>query len=392
MFGTRGIPHTNGGLETFFMEFAPRLAARGHEVIGYCRRSHFKDRPPSYKGVRLVYLPSIETKELGTPVHSLLCAFDVLFRRVDVIFVVNVAHAFHCLIPRLFGKKVAINVDGLDWKRGKWGSFGRKYFYWNAKYVGRICSKGVITDAREMQRVYWQELGTPSTCIAYGANVETSSRPEILKQYGLEPFQYYLIASRLVPENNPDLIVNAFQQARTDRLLVIAGAAHYRSEFSERLKRSKDPRVRFLGHIDNVEHIKELHCNAYGYIHGHSMGGTNPALLKALGYGNCILALRTPFNSEVLGDYGAFFDHDVRDLAEKITQIEDHPEVAAEFRRRAPDRIRQAYTWEKITDQYEELFQQLAAGEDPTRIHSTVRCLAGDKSEHSSVAARTATE
>ena len=147
----------------------------------------------------------------------------------------------------------------------------------------------------------------PPACIAYGANIEDSSNPEVVRQYGLSTLQYYLIASRLVPENNADLIVQAFERTRSDRLLAIAGGANYRSAFVDRLKQTRDSRIRFLGHIDNPEHVKELHCNAYAYLHGHSMGGTNPALLKALGYGNCVIALRTPFNTEVLEDYGIFF-------------------------------------------------------------------------------------
>lgn len=372
MLGSRGIPHTYSGFEAFLGELAPRLVARGHQVTVYCRRSMFKDRPSSYRGVHLIYLPNIETKTLSTPTHTLLSMMDMLFRKVDVALVVNVANAFHCTIPRLLGKQVAINVDGVEWKRGKWSGIGKKYFYWNAKCVGKICPKGVVTDAYEMRRIYMEEFATPSVCIAYGANIEGSTHPEVLREYGLEPYEYYLIASRMVPENNPDLIVQAFERVQTDRLLVVAGGANYRSEFECRLKRTKDRRVRFLGHVHNAEHVKELHCNAYAYIHGHSMGGTNPALLKALGYGNCILALRTPFNSEVVRDYGIFFERDPEDLARKIQDLENHPEMVAEYRRRAPERIREAYTWEKITDQYEELFLQLLAGEDPTRVHSSV--------------------
>jgi glycosyltransferase involved in cell wall biosynthesis len=238
--------------------------------------------------------------------------------------------------------------------------------------VGRICPKGVVTDAREMQRIYQKEFGTPSVSIAYGANIESSAKPEVVWEYGLEPSQYYLIASRLVPENNADLIVEGFEQAHTSRVLAIAGNANYRSEFVERLKRRNSPRVRFLGHVSNPEHVKELHCNAYSYIHGHSLGGTNPALLKALGFGNCVLALNTAFNREVVQDYGILFERDPMDLARKLQQIEDHPEQAAKYRLRAPERIRKAYTWEKITDQYEELFAQLASGEDPTRVHSSL--------------------
>jgi glycosyltransferase involved in cell wall biosynthesis len=360
MFGSRGIPHTYGGAEAFLEELAPRLAARGHEVIVYCRSSLFTKRPRLYRGVRLIYLPSIETKTLGTPTHTLMCMLDVLFRGVNVFLVINIVNGFHCLIPRFLGKKFAINVDGLDWKRGKWGILARKYFYSNAKYIGKICPDGVITDAAEMQRIYLEEFGTHSACIAYGANIENSRTPDVVRQYGLEPYNYYLIASRMVPENNPDLIVKAFEQLRSDKILAVAGGVNYQSDFVEGLKRTPDRRIRFLGHVGNAEHVKELHCNAYAYVHGHSLGGTNPSLVKALGYGNCIVALNTPFNAEVLQNYGIMFEHNVEDLRQKLQFIDENPGVTAQYRERAPQRVREAYTWEHITDQYEELFRRLS--------------------------------
>jgi glycosyltransferase involved in cell wall biosynthesis len=351
----------------FIGEVAPRLVSRGHEVIVYCRSSLFRERPKIHKGVRLIYLPSIETKTMGTLTHTLVSMIDVLFRRADVILVVNLVNAFHCILPRLLGKNVAINVDGLDWKRDKWGRLGKQYFHLNAKCVGRICPKGVVTDAEEMQRIYLHEFRTPSVCIAYGANVEKTRNPSLVRQYGLEPLQYYLILSRMVPENNADLIVRAFERLRTSRVLAIAGDANYRSAFVNHLKQTTDRRVRFIGHIGNPDHVKELHCNAYAYVHGHSLGGTNPSLLTALGSGNCVLALNTAFNAEVLQHYGILFERDPLDLAAKLQHIEDHPEVAAQYRIRAPQRIREAYTWDKITDQYEQLFLQMAAGRDPAR-------------------------
>lgn len=371
LFGARGIPSTYSGTEAFFIELAPRLAARGHDVIVYCRSALFKQRPPSYKGVRLIYLPSIETKNLGTFTHTLACMVDVLFRQVDAMLVTNVANGFHCIIPRLFRQNCAMNVDGLEWLRGKWGPIGKKYFYINAKMIGTILPRGIVTDAYEMQRIYLEDFNTPSACITYGANIESSVNPGLVRQYGLEPGGYYLIASRLVPENNAAIIVEGFQKARTNKVLAIAGDANYKSQFVADLKRSAGDRVKFLGHVDSIEHIKELHCNCYAYIHGHMMGGTNPALLKALGYGNCILAHDNRFNAEVIGDYGILFS-DSNDLGRQIECIETNPEIAQELRRRAPNRIREKYTWDLITDQYEELFYQLASGEDPTQIHSTV--------------------
>ena len=158
--------------------------------------------------------------------------------------------------------------------------------------------------------------------------------------------------------------MQAFERVRTHRLLAIAGEANYRSSFVEQLKQTKDPRVRFLGHVGDSEHVKELHCNAYAYVHGHTLGGTNPALLKALGYGNCVLSLNTPFNSEALNDYALFFEHDADDLCRKLQYVEDNPQVAEEYRRRAPQRILEAYTWDHITDEYEKFFYRLVMGHD----------------------------
>jgi len=370
--GGRGIPSTYSGTETFFIELAPRLVERGHDVIVYCRKSLFKERPEQYKGVRLIYLSSLETKTLGTFTHTLACMIDVQHRKVDAMLVTNVANAFHCVIPRILGPRCAINVDGIEWKRGKWGKIGKSYFYINAKLCGRILPKGIVTDAFAMRKLYLEKFNTPSACIAYGGNIETSTHPEVLNQYGLQPGNYYLIASRLVPENNAGLIVDGFKKAPTRRILAIAGDANYSSQWIDDLKRNAGERVRFLGHVDSIEHVKELHCNCYAYIHGHMMGGTNPALLKALAYGNCILAHANPFNAEVLGPYGLLFK-DADDLAQKVDLVEQKPQLAEDYRRRAPDRIRTLYNWERITDQYEELFYQLANGEDLTKVHSTVR-------------------
>jgi glycosyltransferase involved in cell wall biosynthesis len=371
IFGGRGIPSTYSGTETFFIELAPRLAERGHDVIVYCRKALFNERPPEYKGVRLIYLPSIETKNLGTFTHTLACMVDVLRRDVDAMLVTNVANALHCVIPRIFRQNCALNVDGIEWKRGKWGRMGKAYFRWNARLSGRILPRGIITDAYAMRKLYLDEFNTPSACIAYGGNIESSTNPELVRQYGLEPGGYYLIASRLVPENNAALIVEGFKRAPTRRLLAIAGDANYRSSFIDDLKNNAGDRVRFLGHVDSIEHIKELHCNSYAYIHGHMMGGTNPALLKALGFGNCILAHHNPFNAEVVGKHGLLFQ-DAEDLAEKIRLIEEDPDLAESYRRHAPERVRDVYNWERITSQYEELFYLLASGEDPTRKHSSV--------------------
>lgn len=369
--GGRGIPSSYSGFETFFLELAPRLVARGHEVIVYCRKSLFSERPPYYQGVRLIYLPSIETKNLGTFTHTLACMIDVLRRDVDALLVVNVANAFHCVIPRLFGKPCALCVDGIEWKRGKWGTLGKAYFRANARLCGKILPKGIITDAYAMHQLYLDEFNTPSACIAYGANLGVSTDPEVVRQYGLEPSEYYLVLGRLVPENSADLIVEGFNRTGSKRVLAIVGDANYRSRFVAALKGVAGDRVRFLGRVDDPGRVRELYCNAYAYVHGHTVGGTNPALLHALGYGCCVLAHANPFNEEVLAGQGILF-RNAAHLAEKIEFIEKNPAIAADYRRHAPERAREAYSWEHVADQYEEFFFQLADGQDPTQVHSSV--------------------
>lgn len=372
LLGSRGVPHTYGGAEAFYIELAPRLAQRGHEVMVYNRSSLYKEKPSHYRGARLIYTGSLESKNFGSVTHSLTSIFDVIFRKADVILCVNSGVLPQLLIPRLLGKHICVNMDGLQWERDKWGPLAKKYLYWNAKIAKRICPRGIITDAYEMHRIYMDEFQTHSACITYGANIESSEHPEVITRYGLTPGGYYLIASRMVPENNADLIVEAFNRLRTEKILAIAGDANYRSEFVDKLKAGAGPQVRFLGHIANLDHVKELHCSCYAYIHGHMLGGINPALVKALGYGNMILALNTLFNYEAVRDCGILFERDVEDLRMKLQYVEDNPAVAADYRRRSPDRVRADFTWEHIVDQYEEFFLLLAAGDDPTKVHSTV--------------------
>jgi glycosyltransferase involved in cell wall biosynthesis len=281
----------------------------------------------------------------------------------DIYLFANVGSGWHCLLVRLFGKRVILNVDGLDWVRGKWGRIARTYFR-SAAHAGLFACDALVTDADAMVDFYVKEFNRKLEMIAYGAYIENSKEPSLIKKFDVEPNGYYLIASRLVPENHADLIIEAFKGVQTDRKLIIAGDANYDSPFHQKIRNSGDHRIRFTGWIDNQSEIKELHCNAYAYLHGHSVGGTNPALLKALGYSNMILALNTPFNAEVLdnGKYGILFEKDVEDLRSKIEFVEHNPDEIEEYRHLGPERIQEKYDWDDISDQYLELMQGVNNG------------------------------
>lgn len=366
MLGLYGMPMPElhfTGFETAFGEIAPRLVEKGHQVTIYCRKAHFPPhlRRPEWQGVRLVYVPSPGGKNFSGILSTFLAALHALvLGRYQLFFFVNVGMGHHAALCRLFGRKVVMNVDGLDWKRAKWGPLARAYFLSAAHSAIRFCNR-LITDAEAMRKFYIDEFNKETSMIAYGAYVESSTNPSLVSQFGVEPDGYYLIASRLIPENHADLIVEGFLASGSKKKLVIAGGANYDSPFHKRLRDLATDAVVFTGHIHDQEVIKELHCNCFAYLHGHSVGGTNPSLLKAMGYGNCIAALDTVFNREVLSATGLFFSRDPADLAGIIQRLESSADIVASMRKRGPERIIAEYTWPKIADQYDELFREVAA-------------------------------
>jgi glycosyltransferase involved in cell wall biosynthesis len=365
MLGLYGMPLPRlnfTGFETGFGEIAPRLVEAGHEVTIYCRRSHYPPemRVRSERGVRMVYVPSPGGKNFSGLLATLFAAVHALTRAdYDIFFFVNVGMGHHAALCRAFGKKVVMNVNGLDWKRAKWGPVARAYFLSAAHAAMRFCNR-LVTDAEAMRRYYLDEFGKETTMIAYGAYVESSRGGELVLQFGVQPAEYYLIASRLIPENHADLIIEGFNRSGTRKKLVIAGGANYDSPFHRRLREIANEQVIFTGHIHDQLVIRELHCNCFAYVHGHSVGGTNPSLLKAMGYGNLVLALDTVFNREVLATTGLLFPKDPAALAALMKNVESDHELAADLRRRAPERIRAEYSWEKVSAQYDELFQEVA--------------------------------
>ena len=360
VLGTRGVPSGYSGYEVFVEEIGWRFVEKGHEVTIYAHSHLFKDRLKRYRGMRIRYVPSLKGKNTSQFSHSLLSTILVCVSDADVVLFCNASNGPFGLFLKAFQKKCAINVNGLEWKRPKWGALAKAYFRFGARCAS-LFFDAVVTDAMGMQAAYWKEFGVRSVDIAYGANIWHSKNPERVKKLGLEPQGYYLIASRLVPDNNADLIVKAFVQSISKRTLAIAGGAQYKNPFEAAIRKMADHRVMFLGHIDDSDLIAELHCNAYAYIHGHEFGGTNPALLKGLAYGNCILALNTVFNREVLedGEHGILFEKNVSALKGAIEAVDCNAELAESYRAKSRDRIRERYTWEIITAQYEDLFTTL---------------------------------
>ncbi|MCI0696943.1 DUF1972 domain-containing protein [candidate division KSB1 bacterium] len=358
IMGIRGIPANYGGFETFAEELSTRLVQRGHEVTVYGRSNNIKFEGKTYRGVRLAILPTIRHKYFDTVAHTFLCVLHSLTQKYDAILICNSANAVFSWIPRLKGMPVALNVDGLEWKRQKWNMLG-KAFYRLSEWLATFCVNEVVTDAREIERYYWERFHKRSTYIPYGAPMERVETQEVLRQFNLQPKQYVLYVSRFEPENNPHRVVKAFEEVKTDLKLVMVGDAPYNGRFIQELKSTKDPRIIFTGYVFGRGY-RELQSNAFLYIQGTEVGGTHPALLEGMGHGNCVLANDVPEHREVLGDAGFFFvlGHN-GDLRDKLQNLVDNPKLVERTGQKALARIRDHYTWDHITESYERFFMRM---------------------------------
>jgi len=359
ILGTRGVPASYGGFETFAEQLSTRLAARGHDVTVYCRSHYVSPRQLEYRGVRLKVLPTLQHKYTDTVVHTFLSALHAAPRRFDAALICNAANAPFATIMRLAGTPVALNVDGLEHKRRKWNWLARRY-YLLAERLSTILPNETVTDARVIQDYYMAYYKHPTTMIAYGAEVERIPDRMAVRQWGVEPNRYVLYVSRLEPENNARLVIEAFKRVRTSHRLVIVGDAPYAHDYIEGLRASasRDRRIIFTSFVFG-DAYRALQQNAYCYIHATEVGGTHPALLEAMGYGNCVLTLATPENLEAVGD-AAIPYRDEKELEEKLQRVLRDGSLVNSYRQRAQKRIREHYDWEHIVDRYENLFAQMA--------------------------------
>ncbi len=235
ILGIRGIPSGTAAMKHSPKKWGGAWSSAATTCTVYCRRGIFRERPAAYLGMKMLYLPSIQTKSLSTFTHTFLSAGHLAFRRADVALFVNVANSPFCLITKLAGIKTALNVDGLEWLRPKWGPLGKRYFLAAAR-MAKYTTHELITDAERMREIYLEEFQADSTMIAYGANIMTSARPELLEPLGLKKGEYFFTACRLVPDNNVDLMIEAFRRTETTKQYVIAGGTPYESRYVARLQ------------------------------------------------------------------------------------------------------------------------------------------------------------
>lgn len=369
MMGTRGVPAAYGGFETAVEEVGRRLVTRGHDVTVYTRNGQTDLR--DHLGMRIVHLPALPRKQLETLSHSALSTAHLLTRkRPDVAFLFNAANAPFLPMLRARGVPTALHMDGLEWKRSKWGGRGRAYYRW-AEQFGVRHADALIADAPGIADYYRHQFDVPTELIRYGAPPLEGAPEEGVRSLGLEPGGYHLVVARFEPENHVLEIVEGYRRSDATKPLAVVGSAPYSASYTRAIAdaASGDPRIRLLGAVYDQGLLDALYAHAYTYVHGHCVGGTNPSLLRALGAGTAVLAYDVGFNREVLDDEGWFFTS-ADDVAGLLVDVEAAPAIVSGRAERGRERAARRFAWDDVAAAYEDLALRLAAG---SSVHATAR-------------------
>ena len=364
MIGTRGVPARYGGFETAVEEIGSRLVAMGHQVLVFCRSADDQPRQREHLGMRLVWLPALPKRSLETLSHTALSVIQPVLGAADAALVFNAANA--PLLPVLRARRipVATNVDGLEWRRSKWGPLGRRY-YRIAESLAVRWSDAVIADSRGISEYYAAEFGVESRLIAYGAPDTSGIGSDRLAELDLAIDGYHLVVARFERENHVLEIVKGYVASGCRLPLVVVGSAPYSDEYSAAIRDAADERVRLLGGVWDQELLDQLYANAATYVHGHSVGGTNPSLLRAAGGATATIAFDCVFSREVVGDTGWFF-RDPPSVAVALEEAESDPDLRRERGERLHQRAA-AYDWDQVARDYLQLCEDMVAGRVPPR-------------------------
>ncbi|HAD98035.1 MAG TPA: glycosyltransferase family 1 protein [Cryomorphaceae bacterium] len=355
ILGSRGIPNRYGGFEECAQQLGTRWAARGHEVYVY--NSHQHPYPhKEYKGVSLIhkYDPEHRLGTAGQFVYDFNSLMDAHWRDFDILLMLGYTSSsvWRWVFPR---KPVIItNMDGLEWKRSKYSRRVQKFLKRAERWAANA-SDVLIADAKEIQQYLNDKYHRGAVYIPYGSETFKAVDDSILKKYGLEPYQYNLVVARLEPENNLEIILQGIQKSESQRVLLVVG--NHETSYGEYLKNTfKDSRIRFVKASFKKQTINNLRYFSHLYFHGHTVGGTNPSLLEAMGCKCVICAHDNPFNREVLEEDGNYF-LDVNDVVNAVDHLERNSVQQQKIKNNL-EKLKTRYNWDIVAEQYEVVFQQ----------------------------------
>lgn len=361
IIGTRGFPSYYGGFETAVRELAPYLVGHGWDVTVYGRKKAIKPEDPlTGTGVVSRTTPGLDYKSLSTLTYGLTASVHARFKRPDVALVMNVANGYFLPLLKRAGIPTVVNVDGIEWDRDKWGSTARKVFYRGALLTARHADT-LVYDAHAIGDYWRREFGRDGVYIPYGGRF----RDELPIEPGLEHRGYVLAVARFVPENTIPEFLLAAEKLSTEWPVVIVGSSGYGGELDQQAAElaSRRPNVRWLGHVANDDRLHSLWQHAGAYFHGHSVGGTNPALVQAMALGAPTVARDTVFNREVLREAGVYVAPAREAIVDGVQGLMTDRTRQDELSFAAETRARESFTWDLVCGRYEQALADVAGSE-----------------------------
>jgi len=355
--GTRGIPAKYGGFETFAEEVSSLLASSGFIVTVYC------DRPESNKNSSVignVKLRHLSTTKSDNPLLYYYLSIYYGLKENDVVIVAGTGGSFFYFLNQLFRKILITNTDGLESRRAKW-SFIKKRLIQLSEILAIKFSDHLIADSKGISQYLLHNYPILNkdklSTIEYGAPINITLNHKYLEELKLKKDNYFLVVSRLEPENNLRMIIEGYKITNDSKPLIIVGNLINNSYVNSLLKNQSD-RIRFIGGIYNKDEIASLRTGAFAYMHGHSVGGTNPSLLEALGSSNICICHDNIFNREVTNNNQLYFSNP-DELKSRIEEMRNYSnEQIFKLKNDARLRITSYYNWENIATKYKELLDK----------------------------------
>lgn len=361
IIGVRGIPVVYSGFETFAEELGVRLARRKWKVSVFCRNHATLKSKLTYKGVELIRLPSINTRSLDTISHSIFATVFACFMspRPDIIYYLGVGSSICSFFPRWFGIKTVVNVDGLDWKRGKWGKFAQ-WFLKSSEIMAMKFANLTMTDSEYIKAYYKRSYDKILPVIPYGYS-SVKSNKLLLRKFGLASDKYLVWTGRLVPDNHLDELLKAYSVSKVSLPLIVLGDSPNEDAYKATLHSLATNKVIFLGFVGRGDYAAIVE-NSYAYIETKRSGGTHPSLVESMGHGCFILANDHSSHKGVLADTALYYKKgSIADLKISLEKVVSKKFTSRrqQYKKIAKERAMTKYEWEAVVDDYVKLFEKL---------------------------------
>lgn len=363
LIGQKGIPAKNGGVEKHVENLAIRLAQQGQEVFVYSRKNYQTEEISNYRGINIISLPSVGTKNLDAITHTFLACLDIIFRRQpDVVHFHSIGPSSLIVLIKLFRPrlKVVFTFHCKDYQHKKWGLLARLYLKLG-ELVGCKLADRTITISKELQAYVKATYGINTTYIPNGAEEVEAENSDLIKTWGLEKGNYLVSISRLVRHKGIHYLIEAYQKLVTDKKLVIVGEGAFTDEYVEELKTlaNNNPNIIFTGN-QSGRVLAQLYANAYAFVQPSEFEGLSVALLEAMSHGLACVISDIEANLEASEDTAlSFQSKNVEELQAKLAELISKPELAQVLGQKAKQRAQSEYNWENIAHNTEKLYNEM---------------------------------